>query len=1054
MTEDNLAKLSNPLFVVDNAPGGRSGLAYLREWCELARSMDVATGYFEIGALLDLDGDWQKLEKIRILMGDEMAQRTKRALLEAVTRQATFRMDESIESEKEVDPFLEGVPAIVDAIVKGQIDCRVYNRDKFHAKAYITHGRFDVVGSQALVGSSNFTRPGLTQNVELNLKIESSAEVAQLQEWYEKHWNDAVDIAPELLRIIERHVETRSPFDIWAKALQSLFANQEPTPETWERTESRMFDKLDRYQQEGYWALLNIARQHGGALLCDGVGLGKTFVGLMLIERLVLHENKRVVLFAPKAVRDAVWDKDLKKYLPHIGGVSGSADFSNLSVFSHTDLTRAGDFPERFERIKELADVVIIDEAHHFRNLGKRGDPDNPEERSRYWKLFDLIGGTGKPKTLYMLTATPINNSLNDFRHLVELFSRGDDNAFSRTLGITSLSARLNSMTQSLRKRLSTDEQSDPTDIAEEAQELLVGDPLFRGLVVQRSRSYAKASQIQETGDAAAFPERQDPLVAGYSIRKSYGKLLDLVDQSFTKDQPLFALSIYYPLHYYKGPNPDVDPFEENRQKQVVGLIRTNFLKRFESSVYSFERSCDRLMRKLIAFLMVNSETDREIQRLNRWIDQHQEILDYSHHRQLELWTDEDVEDEDDDVVPPELLDNFERLDRDEYEVIDMIQETFLDLDQLATFLEEARHFAPRQDDKLQKLIRLLKSKDLAGRKVLIFTEFADTGRYLRKELVTAGIDGVSELDSGSKMDRAEVIRRFSPYYNGSSSAALELEGLQEIRVLIATDVLSEGLNLQDATLLVNYDIHWNPVRLMQRIGRVDRRLNPDVEAEIIADHPEVATNRGKVRFWNFLPPSELDVLLKLYSKVSHKTLLISKALGIEGKKLLTPSDDYEALMDFNSAYEGEATLQEVMLLEYQELLKQHPGLEERLNGFPKSVFSGKEPVSADADGVFFCLRLPALDTALGEFTLEAGLTSWYLHLNATGEVVEELSRTAAEIRSAPTTERHCTARHDNLVIARDAVLKHVKHTYLRKVDAPMTSPDPQLVCWMELSNR
>ena len=850
MTTDNRSKTSSPLFVVDNSPGGRSGLAYLREWCELASSMDVATGYFEIGALLDLDGDWQKLEKIRILMGDEMAQRTKKALLDAVTRRATERMDESIESEKDDDPFLEGVPAIVDAIVKGQIDCRVYNRDKFHAKAYITHGRFDVVGSQALVGSSNFTRPGLTQNVELNLKIESSAEVAQLQEWYETHWNDAVDVAPELLRVMERHVETHSPFDIWAKALQSLFANQEPTPGTWERTESRMFDKLDRYQQEGYWALMNIARQHGGALLCDGVGLGKTFVGLMLIERLVLHENKRVVLFAPKAVRDAVWEKELRKYLGHIGGVSGSADFSNLSVFSHTDLTRTGDFPERFKRIAELADVVIIDEAHHFRNLGKRGDPDNPEERSRYWKLYDLIGGAGRPKTLYMLTATPINNSLNDFRHMVELFSRGDDAAFARTLGITSLSARLNTMTRSLRERLSTDEQSDPTDIAEEAQEMLVGDPLFRGLVVQRSRSYARASQIQETGSAAAFPERQDPIVADYSIRKSYGKLLDLVDQSFTKDEPLFALSIYYPLHYYKGPNPDVDPFEENRQKQVVGLIRTNFLKRFESSVYSFERSCDRLMLKLIAFLMVNSETDREIHRLHRWIDQHQGILDYSRHRQLDLWNVEDLEEEDDDVVPPELLDDFERLNRDEYEVVDMIQETFLDLDQLATFLEEARHFAPRQDDKLQKLIRLLKSKDLAERKVLIFTEFADTGRYLRNELLAAGIEGVSELDSGSKTDRAEVIRCFSPYYNDSSSAALEAEGLQEIRVLIATDVLSEGLNLQDATLLVNYDIHWNPVRLMQRIGRVDRRLNPDVEAEIVADHPEVAKDRGKVRFW------------------------------------------------------------------------------------------------------------------------------------------------------------------------------------------------------------
>ena len=144
--------------------------------------MDVATGYFEIGALLDLDGDWQKMEKIRILMGDEVAQRTKKALLEAVSKRASVTLDESIESEKDVDPFLDGVPAIVEAIAKGQIECRVYNRDKFHAKAYITHGRFDVVGSQALVGSSNFTRPGLTQNVELNLKIESSAEVAQLQE--------------------------------------------------------------------------------------------------------------------------------------------------------------------------------------------------------------------------------------------------------------------------------------------------------------------------------------------------------------------------------------------------------------------------------------------------------------------------------------------------------------------------------------------------------------------------------------------------------------------------------------------------------------------------------------------------------------------------------------------------------------------------------------------------------------------------------------------------------------------------------------------------------
>ena len=118
---------------------------------------------------------------------------------------------------------------------------------------------------------------------------------------------------------------------------------------------------------------MKIARQHGGAFLCDGVGLGKTFVGLMLIERLVLHEGKRVVLFAPKPTKEGVWEPHLREWLPHIGGVGGNADFSNLAVFSHTDLGRKGDFPERFRRIAELADVVVIDEAHHFRNPGDTG---------------------------------------------------------------------------------------------------------------------------------------------------------------------------------------------------------------------------------------------------------------------------------------------------------------------------------------------------------------------------------------------------------------------------------------------------------------------------------------------------------------------------------------------------------------------------------------------------------------------------------------------------------------------------------------------------------
>ena len=446
--------LDGPLFVVDNSEGGRSGLEYLREWCELAKSMDIASGFFEIGALLDLEGDWQKLEKIRILMGDEMAKRTKKALLAAVKQRAEAKLDESLEDTKGPNPFLDGVPAVVDAITQGQIECRVYNQDKFHAKAYITHGKFDVVGSQALVGSSNFTRPGLTQNVELNIKIESSAEVAQLQAWYEHHWANGVDVSEEILKTITRHSQEFTPFDIWARALQELFVDKEATSTDFEQHRSKMFAKLDRYQQEGYWALMNIARQHRGAFLCDGVGLGKTYVGLMLLERLVLHENKRVVLFAPKAVKDSVWVPELKKHLAHIGGVGGSADFSNLTVFSHTDLTRGGDFPERFKRVTELADAVVIDEAHHFRNRGKRGDPADPDERSRYFRLYDLVNQGDQPKSLYLLTATPINNSLNDFRHLIELFTSEDDAAFARTLGINSVKGRLDAITKTLRDRI------------------------------------------------------------------------------------------------------------------------------------------------------------------------------------------------------------------------------------------------------------------------------------------------------------------------------------------------------------------------------------------------------------------------------------------------------------------------------------------------------------------------------------------------------------------------------------------------------------------------
>jgi len=178
---DSQQRQGDDLFIVDNSDSDWKVRDYLREWSGISRAFDIATGYFEIGALLALDGQWQQLEKLRILMGDEVSKRTKKALLAGIENVNKI-LDASLEKEKEKNDFLTGVPAIVEAIRDRKIECRVYTKEKFHAKAYITHSKLAVVGSAALVGSSNLTYPGLTNNVELNVQIRR--EVPVLQEWF------------------------------------------------------------------------------------------------------------------------------------------------------------------------------------------------------------------------------------------------------------------------------------------------------------------------------------------------------------------------------------------------------------------------------------------------------------------------------------------------------------------------------------------------------------------------------------------------------------------------------------------------------------------------------------------------------------------------------------------------------------------------------------------------------------------------------------------------------------------------------------------------------
>ena len=1033
-------KTGSELFIVDNSDNDWKVLNYLSEWTEISSRFDIATGYFEVGSLLALDGKWQKLEKIRILMGDEVTKRTQLALIEGIAR-VKSQLDASIEHEKIKNDFLKGVPAIVEAIKSGQIACRIYTRKKFHAKAYITHSKLAVVGSSALVGSSNFTFPGLTGNVELNVQLRR--EVEELQQWYEAHWDDAEDVTDEILKVMERQIRHYLPFEVYARSLQAYFSNYEETAGDWERKQSRMYPILDQYQRDGYGALLKIGGKYGGAFLCDGVGLGKTFVGLMLIERLVKFERKKVLLIVPKSGREPVWESSLRNYLPELFG-----DFSNLVVINHTDLQRNGLWVEKLQRLKEQADVIIVDEAHHFRN------PSTKKETSRYWQMQ----GMAKGKQVFMLTATPINNRLIDLQHLIEHFTQREPGHFRDTLGIHSLPGHFRKLEKELAKRMGGELVQGELPGAE-AGDVLSQDNLFRELVVQRSRAYVKQSQITAGAKEAMFPKREAPKVADYSVKKTYGKLLGMLEKAFNKKQPLFALPMYYPLAYSRVPVED--GFEANRQKQVVGLIRILFLKRFESSARAFESSCWQLLFKVMAFVQVNSTTKHELAAFDRWKIHQSELLGDEKKRQNELFGNDAGEEaeQDDDIISEEMLEAAEVLDRDKFEVPQILSESFQDLNQIAEFLNELRQFKPSHDDKLRALIQLLKTDPvLKKHKVMIFSEFMATARYLATELGKAGIKGIDQIDSATKRSRSDVIRQFAPYYNGMTSQDLADKGHSETRVLIATDVLSEGLNLQDATRLINYDLHWNPVRLMQRIGRVDRRMNPEIEKKLVKDHPDVKAIRGTVEYWNFLPPGELDELLNLYKKVSNKTLLISRTLGIEGKKLLRPDDDFAALKDFDHSYEGEPTVLETMHLEYQRLLAAHPDLPARLEALPGRVFSGKAHLQPGTQAVFFCYGLPGKDAQVRDaaleadaWTLAAGRTEWLLLDLQTDKVAEDAAAIDAVIHSEPPTPRHCQIAHATLSEARARVEKHLKNGYFRQVQAPV-GVAPQLIAWMELN--
>ena len=979
----------------------------------------IASGYLDLGALLELDGTWQRAKSLRLLFGGETSMRTERAFRKGLDS-LTAELDQSIVDARRADPFLTGADAVVPALRDGRIAARVHRKTRFHAKATLTAG----TALQGTIGSSNFSVPGLTTNVELNVDLDD-VQAEALETWFDKLWEGAEDVSDLLVQKIAPHTRTHDPFDVWLKSLHCLLERRALEPDEWDRTASTMFPKLAGYQKRGYRSILASAERWGGAFLCDGVGSGKTFAGLMLIERMIRHERKNVALFVPKAAKEAVWETELRHHLRGLDKGFGA----RLKVFSHTDLGREK-MQEELQEVRAQADVIIIDEAHHFRNRGTKGE--GHKRRSRYWEMYDLCEG----KTVIMLTATPINNSLIDFQNMVQLFSREQVDHFARSpLGIHTLRGHIRELDKKI--------EAETLDGVTEGMPEEVGqDPLFRELVTQRSRADIVASMRAEDGEVR-FPTMAAPQVAEYNVTQTYGKLLRMVEAAFNKAVPLFTLAIYDPSEYARSPSSPQsteEAFERGRRKQVVSLIRTSFLKRFESSAEAFRQSCEALLRKLLAWAHANATTPDHQAAVEAWITRYGRFVAVD--LQGDLFGD---------GVADALLDeDVERLEPADYDMGRILRDTGQDIVQIGDFLEELEKFQPKQDKKLQRLLKLLRDDAvMADQKVIVFTEYATTARYLAAQLHDAGIEGIEEIDGGSGKV-AEVVRRFAPYYNGTSSAELAERNKSEIRVLIATDVLAEGLNLQDATRLVNYDLHWNPVRLMQRIGRIDRRMNGAVEERMIADHPDRATLRGEVAYWNFLPPDDLDTLLRLYQRVAHKTLRISKTLGIEHGRLLKADDDYDVIRTFEADRMGRRSTVEMLREELARILAE-PEMQDRLDTLPEGLRSGRTAPEGTARGVFFCYTCPAQDLETREWSPKDGEVVWLLRDLASGEIVEGPEAIHNRIRSAPDEPRLMEMPRETLLEAKAAVEKHLKQTYLRRVQAP-AGVDCDLIAWMELN--
>ena len=690
-------------------------------------------------------------------------------------------------------------------------------------------------------------------------------------ELFETLWNDTArmqEVTDEVVENISTAYNENSPDFIYFVTLYNIFnefledISEDVLPnEATGFKDSKIWSMLYNFQKDAVLAIINKLEKYNGCILADSVGLGKTFTALAVIKYYE-NRNKSVLVLCPKKLTNN-WNTYKDNYVNN----PIACDRLRYDVLYHTDLNRTHGTSNGLD-LDRLNwgnyDLVVIDESHNFRNGGKiSGDEDN-EKENRYLKLLNKVIRAGVKTKVLMLSATPVNNRFNDLKNQIALAYEGHTDIVDEKLNT---SRSINEIFRNAQRAFNTWSKWEPSERTTANLLKMLDFDFFEVLdsvTIARSRKHIQ--KYYDTSDIGTFPVRLPPIskappLTDLSDAINYNEIFDLLMQ--------LTLSIYTPSHYILPSKiekyaelfgDDTSLTQVGRELGIRRLMAINLMKRMESSVYSFNLTLTRIKDQI-------EHTIQTINDFDRMSSAEVTLTDLSHIDEF------DGEDQNDDLFSFGRKVKIALGDMDYESWRRSLEKDKYTLD-LLTFM--VADITPEHDSKLQTLLSILQDKmehpiNEGNKKVIIFTAFADTADYLYEHvskyvkstygLDTAMVSGTVDGKATVKNlhgDLNTILTYFSPI--SKDKHLLMPNDNTSIDVLIATDCISEGQNLQDCDYLINYDIHWNPVRIIQRFGRVDR----------------IGSKNSVIQLVNFWPDVTLDEYIDLKAKVETRMKIVN----------------------------------------------------------------------------------------------------------------------------------------------------------------------------------